>query len=214
MDTREWDEHYRRERSDLSYPDENLVRLLKKHVLSPETAARFRAFDLGCGGGRHLRLLDDIGISRITGLDASFNALALARNHTRANLVCGEITRLPFNDESADIVIAWGSLHYSGKDDLPVMLSEISRILSRGGHLFATLRSSRDTHMKKGTHLGDDTWRTGVDDISGAIASFYTEDEMASAFSIFAEFRYGLMERTLVGDTATLISHWVIRARA
>lgn len=94
------------------------------------------------------------------------------------------------------------------------MLSEIIRILSRGGQLFSTLRSARDSHMKKGTHLGDDTWRTGVDDIRGTIASFYNEDEMRSAFSVFAEFKYGLMERTLIGDTGALISHWVIHARA
>jgi ubiquinone/menaquinone biosynthesis C-methylase UbiE len=208
-----WDCHYTTARSELLYPDENLVRLLARTtaVMGDRTACT--AVDLGCGSGRHLKLLFELGLSRIIGLDASHGALLLSRKSGGSMLVRGDNMSLPLKNETADIIIAWGSLHYNNKTDLPVMLSEIARILKPGGHLLATLRSSRDTFMKKGKHLGNDTWVTDLRDISGSIASFYNEDELRNELYIFSERAYGLMERTLIGDLASLISHWIIDAR-
>jgi SAM-dependent methyltransferase len=207
-----WESHYTAGKSELLYPDENLVRLLKKNRLlgSP---AELTAVDLGCGSGRHLRLLADLGIPRVIGLDSSYNALVISRRQCPGPLLQGNNLSLPLKSGSADIVIAWGSLHYNNKYDLIAMLEEILRILKIGGCLFATLRSSRDTYLKRGRHLGNDTWITDLNDISGSTASFYNEDELKVSFSIFSEFTYGLMERTLMGDITALISHWVIQAR-
>ena len=93
------------------------------------------------------------------------------------------------------------------------MLSGIRRILRPGGQFLATLRCSRDTYLKKGRHLGNDTWVTDLKDIKGSMASFYNEPELRKELSIFGEFTYALMERTLMGDLSSLISHWVIHAR-
>ncbi len=92
------------------------------------------------------------------------------------------------------------------------MLAEISRILTPRGHLFATLRTNRDTYMRKGKNIGNDTWITDLDDINGTVASFYAEDEMVRGFSLFGTLEYGLVERTLIGNTSALISHWVVHA--
>jgi ubiquinone/menaquinone biosynthesis C-methylase UbiE len=210
LETKSWDTHYIRRKSELLYPDENLVRLLNKTINDP---AGMTAMDLGCGSGRHLRLLSDFGISRIIGLEASHGALLLSKKTGQPLLVQGNNRGLPLKSGSADLVVAWGSLHYNDKSELAPMLAEITRVLKQDGCLFATLRSSRDTYLKKGTHLGNDTWITDLKDISGSIASFYNEDEIRSALSMFREVAYGLIERTLVGDMSSLISHWIISAR-
>lgn len=210
MEARPWDNHYTRSKSELLYPDENLVRLLNKSVREP---AGMTAVDLGCGSGRHLKLLSEIGISRIIGLDASHGALLISRKTGQSLLVRGNNRQLPLKDGSADIIIAWGSLHYNVKSDLAPMLDEILRILKQDGQLFATLRSSRDTYLKRGTHLGNDMWVTDLKDISGSTASFYTESEIRKELSPFSQYSYGLIERTLVGDITSLISHWIIHAR-
>ncbi len=207
-----WETHYTAGKSELLYPDENLVRLLKKNTLLSSPAG-LTAVDLGCGSGRHLKLLADMGLSMIVGLDASYNALVISRRQCPGPLLQGNNLHLPLKSGSADIVIAWGSLHYNNKYDLIEMLEEILRILKRGGYLFATLRSERDTYLKRGKHLGNDTWITDLNDINGSIAAFYSEEELKVSFSIFNEFTYGLMERTLMGDITALISHWVIEAR-
>ena len=213
MKPQSWDKHYTSAKSELLYPDENLVRLLKKHIISTADASAMTAVDLGCGSGRHLKLLAELGVTAIVGIDASFRALAMSGKHHPGPLLQANNRNLPLKDRAADIIIAWGSLHYGSKTDLIVMLEEIQRILKQGGCLFATLRSSRDTYLKRGRHMGNDTWITNLEEIKGSITSFYSEDELKTAFSIFSEFSYGLIERTIIGDMSSLISHWVIQSR-
>ena len=55
-----WNKHYTREKSILTYPDENLVRLLKNY-LNKKNTSELNAVDIGCGSGRHVSLLKDNG---------------------------------------------------------------------------------------------------------------------------------------------------------
>jgi SAM-dependent methyltransferase len=207
-----WEEHYRRERSVLAYPDENLVRMLQRHLNSIEFPGLLKAIDLGCGSGRHLKLLDESGISSVTGIDNSFNALRICRENYRSYLLQSDNLDLPIKESSIDIAVAWGSLHYNHKKEIPRMTDEIFRILKPGGILLATLRSKRDTLMKKGKHLENDVWHTDLDDIEGSLVSFYSEDEVKQYFCSFSSLKYGIMERSIVGDMEKRISHWVIFA--
>jgi ubiquinone/menaquinone biosynthesis C-methylase UbiE len=206
-----WEEHYTRERSVLSYPDENLVRMLHRHLNSIGTMNSLKAVDLGCGSGRHLKLLVESGISSVTGIDNSFNALRICRKNY-SSLLQSDNLDLPIKEKSIDIAVAWGSLHYNHKRELPRMIDEIMRILKPEGVLFATLRSERDTLMKKGRHLGNDVWQTNLDDIEGSLVSFFSESELNEYFCRFSSLNYGIMERSIIGDTGKLVSHWVIFA--
>jgi len=208
--SRQWQVHYTKKKSELRYPDENLVRLLASY-LKDKDMAEISAVDIGCGSGRHLNLLKDFNIHKIIGIDNSLNALSIAAN-TRCPLVMGDNRALPLKDKSADIIIAWGSLHYNHKNELTAMINEMARVLKTGGRLFATLRSSRDTLMRRGSHIGNDVWETSLDDIAGATVSFFSENELDAYFAPFLKVQYGLIERTLIGDTSSRVSHWVIRA--
>ena len=206
----QWQVHYTKKKSELHYPDENLVRLLTSYLKDKEPA-KISAVDIGCGSGRHLNLLKDFGVNKIIGIDNSPSALSIAAN-VRCPLVAGDNRALPLKDKSADIIIAWGSLHYNHKNELPLMINEIIRVLKTGGCLLATLRSSRDTMMRRGRHLENDVWETSLDDIKGATVSFFSENELDACFAPFLKMQYGLIERTLIGNTSSLVSHWVIRA--
>ena len=206
-----WDGHYGSAKSELFFPDENLVRLLKKWMAPGGTADPVAA-DIGCGSGRHLKLFHDLGIAQTIGTDISHRGLVTCRKNFSSPLVQNDSRALALKSSSLDIAVAWGSLHYAPKDELPVMLEEIRRALKKNGRLFATLRSSRDTFLKKGRHLGNDTWITDLSDIKGSIVSFYAEDEVRKAFSIFSSFSIGLIERTIMGNLDQVLSHWVIDA--
>jgi ubiquinone/menaquinone biosynthesis C-methylase UbiE len=212
MKKNEWDSHYKKNKSVLSYPDENLVRLvsgeMKKH---PDKV--LKAIDIGCGSGRHMALLENSGISSVYGSDYSLNALGICRDAGFPLVINCNNKSLPFRDGTFDIAVAWGSLHYSSKDEMKSMLSEVKRIIKKGGSLFATLRRDNDTYLKSGTHLGNNTWSTGLDDLTGTTVSFFSEDELKNIFSLFENFSYGWMERTIIGDTSKVISHWIISAR-
>ena len=210
--TQSWQSHYTRKKSELSYPDENLVRMLAKYMNAIEDGSSLTALDLGCGSGRHIKLLNDFSVPLVIGIDNSGNALSITAKSYNNPLVRADNCNLPLKDDSVDIVVAWGSLHYNRKTELPVMLSEIHRVLKKRGRLFATLRSDRDTMLRKGTHLGDNVWQTDLSDISGAVVSFFSEDELAGYFQGFGSMQHGIAERTVPGDMGSLISHWLIHA--
>lgn len=213
MKKSEWNSHYKKNKSVLTYPDENLVRLVAREINSRGGGNTLKAIDIGCGSGRHMALLEESGIDTACGSDYSLNALNICREAGFQNVINCDNKNLPFKDEIFDIAVAWGSLHYSSKEEMRLMLSEVKRIIKSGGSLFATLRRDNDTYLKTGTHLGNNTWRTGLDDLTGTVASFFSEDELKDIFSIFKSFSYGWMERTIIGDTGKVISHWVISAR-
>lgn len=205
-----WNEHYARERSSLDYPDENLVRLLKKTY--PADPGGY-LLDLGCGSGRHLTLLRELGYEKIIGCDASANALALSSAKGDFNLVQAQNMALPFADSTVTAVIAWGSLHYSSKGETALMFGEIERILKPGGYIFGTLRSEFDTLMRSGTQKMNNEWTTDLKDISGSTVSFFSGDELVRLLKNFHSSSCGLIERTLLGDITKRISHWIFQAQ-
>jgi len=213
MKKNEWNSHYKKNKSVLSYPDENLVRLLAREVKNSERVNKLKAIDIGCGSGRHMALLEDSGIAEIYGSDYSLNALNICRDAGYPLVINCDNKALPFMKNTFDITVAWGSLHYSSKGDMRLMLDEVKRIMKQGGSLFATLRRDNDTYLKTGIDLGNNTWRTGLDDLTGTVVSFFSEDELKDIFSIFESFSYGWMERTIIGDTGKVISHWIISAK-
>lgn len=211
MDSREWNLHYTRGKSALAYPDENLVRMLS-HELSARGGSHLRALDTGCGSGRHLFLLHDRGIDFAAGSDYSYNALDICRNAGEKLLVNCDNMALPFRDSSFDIVIAWGSLHYSMKNETQKMVDELFRVTAPGGVLLATLRRDNDTYLRTGEHIGNNVWRTKLNDLDGSTVSFYSENEVHDIFKSFGGLKVGFMERSIVGDTSKVISHWVVSA--
>ncbi len=206
-----WDRHYASEKSRLTYPDENLVRLLCGFVAGTDPGMMI-AVDLGCGSGRHMRLMSDMGVGTVIGLDASLPGLIMAGEAGNPYLAQCVNTSLPLRDASLDLIVAWGSLHYSKRVDFVMMVDEMRRVLKPRGRVFATLRTDRDTQLRRGTHLGDNTWLVDLPDITGSIVTFYSEDEARGAFSSFSSFRLGRAERTTMGSLDSIISHWIIDA--
>jgi len=204
----QWNDHYNKSKSSLSFPDENLVRLIMKADFNKDSVW----LDCGTGSGRHLQLLDNLGFKNNIGTDISLNALKIADYNNEKNLLVADNRKMPFVENFFHGIIAWGSLHYNHKDYFPHMIKEIHRILKKEGRLLATLRSEYDTHMKKGKDLGNNVWQTDLNDIKGSIASFYSKNEIDLYFENFSSVSIGLMERTLMGNLDVKISHWIIEA--
>jgi ubiquinone/menaquinone biosynthesis C-methylase UbiE len=213
MEKNDWNDHYNKKKSLLLYPDENLVRLISGRIIQSESVNDLAAIDIGCGSGRHIAFLQESGIGKIYGTDYSLNALKICKSQNLKNLINCENTKMPFKDNFFDIAVTWGSLHYSSKDETSIMLNEIKRILKTGGELFATLRRDNDTYLKTGIDLGNNTWKTGLDDISGTVVSFFNESEISELFGSFSKFSYGWTQRSIIGDTGKIISHWIISAK-
>lgn len=94
-----------------------------------------RLLEVGCGIGTDLVRFARGG-ARVVGIDLSENAIGLARRNLElhgcdGHLAVGDGTRLPFNDESVDLVYAHGVLQYA--PDPRGIVTEALRVLKPGG---------------------------------------------------------------------------------
>src|SRR5262245_13017160 len=94
------------------------------HLLPP--AGRLPV-DIGCGEGRFTRHLKALG-HRIIGVDASPSMVAAARElDPSVDVRLADATALPFGDASADLAVAFMSLH--DIDEMPAAVREVARVL-------------------------------------------------------------------------------------
>jgi trans-aconitate methyltransferase len=110
-------------------------------LIEPYINQRTIALDLGCGGGRIIDLLCQLGVAEasVFGLDSSSTLLGLARERfPAATVIRGELTEPPYGDipsHSVDIVTTHLVLQYLGTSELSACLGEVRRLLKTGGQL-------------------------------------------------------------------------------
>lgn len=93
--------------------------------------------DLGCGWGRVLKPVMDRGAQAV-GLDISEQMTMLAKKHLlkhrhRPAILRGDGTRLPFRDESFDLVYSLLVLQHLSKENGRALIREVHRVLKPGG---------------------------------------------------------------------------------
>jgi 2-polyprenyl-6-hydroxyphenyl methylase/3-demethylubiquinone-9 3-methyltransferase len=101
-----------------------------RHVPPPARAGA-RLLDVACGGGLLAPHLAKAGYLHV-GVDLSATALGQARAHGIAG-IRGDATRLPFRDETFDVVVAGEILEHVR--DVQTVIAESCRVLRGGGTL-------------------------------------------------------------------------------
>ncbi|MFW6365750.1 MAG: class I SAM-dependent methyltransferase [Spirochaetota bacterium] len=209
MTQQPWNSHYTRNKSQLLYPDENLVRMLLSSY--PEDArSGIRACDIGSGSGRHATLLRSLGFHTVISTDISPNACRMTRRLGISSVECSTL-HLPFGDHSFDLAVCWGSLHYCTASDTKLQIMELNRVLTRGGIILGTLRSENDTFFDRIRQTGENTYLVKTRDLKECEVTFFTPDDLTSLFQGFTSLSYGIMERTPLGETGR-ISHLFYKA--
>lgn len=90
-----------------------------------------QTIDIGCGEGRLTRHLKELGHD-IVGIDSSSSLVAAAREaDPLMDIRLADAVALPFGDASADLAIAFMSLH--DVDSMNRAVREVARILEPGG---------------------------------------------------------------------------------
>ncbi|MDZ7337864.1 MAG: class I SAM-dependent methyltransferase [candidate division KSB1 bacterium] len=100
-----------------------------------------RVLEVGCGPGTDLRQLAAAGLHPVA-IDMTLNGARLAKQHLRTFGLPGQVIvcdaeKLCFRPESFDAVWSAGVLHHV--DDTEAAISEIHRVLKRGGTFVAVL---------------------------------------------------------------------------
>jgi SAM-dependent methyltransferase len=110
--------------------EEQQLPLYEEGIRRAGVEARHRVLDVGCGTGVFLRAVADVG-ARPHGLDGSRALLRVARGRVpEAELRVGDAERLPFDDDSFDVVTGFNSFFFA--DDMVAALREAGRVAKPG----------------------------------------------------------------------------------
>ena len=118
---------------------DTLTRDMVINAVLDELPAGGRVLDVGCGTGEQVRHCGELGF-RVTGIEPSASMRAVAqRLNPGVPILDGTITRLPFQQDTFDGVLAMEVLRYLHPIDIHASYREILRVLKPGGVAFFTM---------------------------------------------------------------------------
>lgn len=131
------------------YPNEELCRFMGRNFfgLPKENRSGIRILDTGCGSGANLWMIAREGFDAV-GVDLSPAAIKLceqmlASYDCQAELHVADMTKLPLDTGSVDAVVDVFSSNCLDQKQGDDYLSEVSRILKKGGKFFSYFPSTR-----------------------------------------------------------------------
>jgi len=185
-------------------------------IVSPDSPI----LDYGCGYGRTIAMLAEMGFQNVTGLDSSLAML----DRTRAALpdvalVVVDGLRSPFPDASFELVILFAVLTSIPEDHRQrAVIADVLRILRPGGHLYvsdlplqtdARRRERYETARPDGLNYG-----TFYIDGRRAVMRHHTPEWFADLFSEFRVVeRETLSVPTMRGHTADTVQYLLQKPR-
>lgn len=159
-----------------------------------QLAGRRRVLDLGCGPGRDLTFLSELGC-RPVGLDRSAGMLAQARLLLpRACLVAADMRQPPFAPGSFDGVWACASLLHLRREQLSLALAHVAQLLRPNGVVYLAMKAG---HGQR--------WIVSQE----GQRAFYTFYQPGELETVLAAAGFHLVEGWLEADSAGRDESWI-----
>ena len=112
---------------------------------------KVKVLDVGCGTGYGSDLLSRR--FEVVALDKDREAISFAKKHypNGANFVVGDATKLPFEDAEFDAVCSFEVIEHI--EDAEKMLSEVKRVLKKGGNFILSTPKSKGDCVRSPYHI-------------------------------------------------------------
>ncbi|WP_171056280.1 class I SAM-dependent methyltransferase [Paenibacillus sinopodophylli] len=201
----------------MQYPDEEVVSFFNRNK------GKFqKGIDIACGAGRHTFLMASHGIEAV-GVDSSTSSIEYAKataadkQITNVSFECKLAQELSFPDQTFDVVVVWGLIHYLDLEAQQSTLKEAYRILKDGGQLLCTLRSEQDTRAKEGIETEPNRYSVeyfdaGSSDPKKTLMYFWDEAAVRAKLSDFQSIELGHRVIEPIGKLGNKTAHWLISA--
>src|SRR5437867_2786553 len=112
-------------------------KLFARELTELNLSERSRVLDIGTGTGSNLRLMRQMGVREMVGLDQSETAIRFCEIRGLGVVQLGDIRRLPFEASSFDLILATDVIEHVKEDTKAV--AEIRRVLVPGGFALITV---------------------------------------------------------------------------
>lgn len=160
-----WDEKFR-SRNWGRYPPEELVRFVGRNYSQVERE-NVNVLELGCGPGANLWFLHREGFC-VSGIDGSEKAIELANNRITSEnksinssipeLFVGNFSKLPWENQSFDLVVDIFALYANTLNVIETTISEVDRVLKPGARFFTMLWGKNCTGYREGIEIESGTY--------------------------------------------------------
>jgi ubiquinone/menaquinone biosynthesis C-methylase UbiE len=122
------------------YPSESLIRFIATNFYK-SNRSEIKILEVGCGTGANIWYISREGFSAY-GIDGSKTAIEIAKKrleeeNLHANLIVGDIIKLPYEDNFFDAVIDVECLYANNFENTKIILNEISRVLKKNGLFYS-----------------------------------------------------------------------------
>ena len=180
-----WDRRNANESLQIIPPDARVM----QYVDNLPNQAR-RALDIGCGNGRHLKQLAEMGW-RCTGIDWSNEALvqtrkAIAGHEMTTQVLNSDYRRTNFNGNYFHLILAIDVIHHGKSRDLYRAIAEIKRIKAISGEALISIPGLRNAPTREQADWVEDQTvilRNGLE--VGIPHHFIREEEIGHLFRAF-----------------------------
>ena len=183
----QWESSYKNQDNFMFYPDDEVIRFVSKYIrkkIGPsefvdlsQTATTDRILDLGCGIGRHVIFLSEMGLDGY-GIDLSKTAVQTAVKrapHLGKKIIHGDAIRLPWDDKYFQFAISHGTLDSMTFPMAQNVCLELSRVMVPGGLYYCDLISGDDSFHAREYH-GEETVNTRHE--QGTIQSYFNIEKI------------------------------------
>jgi SAM-dependent methyltransferase len=128
------------------YPGESLIQFIARNFYNKERK-KISLLEVGCGPGANIWFMAREGF-KVTGIDGSETAIKIAKKrllneNLEAELIAGDIIKLPFKSLEFEAVIDIECLYANNEQNSLTILAEINRVLKKDG-LFYSRTFSND----------------------------------------------------------------------
>jgi SAM-dependent methyltransferase len=144
-----WEQRYGNPSYRNHYPWSSVVTFVFRNRPKDRSPTETRVLEVGCGNGSNLWFAAREGF-RTAGIDGSETAIAYARDWFQreglsADFHVGNFAKLPFADETFDLVIDRAALSFANVPTVKAAVQEIYRVIRPGGRFMFTPYSDRCT---------------------------------------------------------------------
>lgn len=169
----------------LIYPDEQIIRFVKKHFYNPIDTT---VLDFGCGGGRNTVALANEGY-KVIAMDYNESAIKLTQEKCKSMINKNVSTiqnsgfDIPLLENSLDVVIT-DCFTCNAKEDNIKLVKNLSKVMKNNALLWGKFRTKKDSLYGMGIQLADGFYEMGeMTDRKGCFHYFADENDIHYIFS-------------------------------
>ncbi len=154
-------------------------------------------YDLGCGAGRHIPVLQEKGF-RVIASDISMNGLSLSRRHdgeTLSSLFCASMDSIPIANCSMDGVLSVNVINHGTWDIIQNTMDEVHRILTPGGKFTFLVIATDDLRFGSGMEIEPRTYIPQNGSEAGIPHHFFNEDDVKLVAEGWEQSEWQLVKR-------------------